>query len=239
MTRWKRFRGNLVDLVAAGWSVPDNLGHPIQVIGIGQHLTFTVDDSEEVHGLRSILAIASSEPLFLGEQPFQLFGQTIASQSHPASSDSLSVGIVTNRSVDELGDVWVQVLVDRLQADLDAFLGPVSDVLLGQLSGEVGGWVLLRNLIGPSIFRLRSRIRANQVVPVSVQVAHASAPGSRLMFSKERWIIIGSVQRVNSTDDRWKVGTAKTRLLVSRMIIANRSASLAADHFVSRSRGQS
>ena len=115
----------------------------------------------------------------------------------------------------------------------------IPDVLLGQLLGDGGGREFLRNLFGQPIDSGRTRVRAKQIVPVSVQVALASAPGSRLMFSKERWIIIGSVQRVNSTDDRWKVGMAKTRLLVSRLIIANRSASLAADHFVSRSRGQS
>ena len=81
-------------------------------IGIGHHLTLTVNDSEQAHGLRSILAIDPGNASLLGEQPLQLFGQPIASQGYSASSDSLGVRLVANRPIEELGDVGVEVLVD-------------------------------------------------------------------------------------------------------------------------------
>src|SRR5208337_174410 len=43
---------------------------------------------------------------------------------------SLSVGLVADGSVVELGDVGVQVLVDGAEAVLDALVGPDPDVLL-------------------------------------------------------------------------------------------------------------
>jgi len=57
VTRRERYGGNLVDMVTTGRSVANDLDHPVQAIGIGKHLTVTVDDSEKAHGAVSILAI--------------------------------------------------------------------------------------------------------------------------------------------------------------------------------------
>src|SRR5271157_583802 len=51
--RWKRVRGNLIDMITPGRSEADNLDHPVQAIGIGQHLTVTVDNPEQAHGAES------------------------------------------------------------------------------------------------------------------------------------------------------------------------------------------
>ena len=34
-------------------SIAYNLDHPVQAIGVGKHLTVTVDDSEQAHGEES------------------------------------------------------------------------------------------------------------------------------------------------------------------------------------------
>ena len=40
-------------MITTGRSIADNLGHPVQAIGIGQHLTIAADDSEQAHGAES------------------------------------------------------------------------------------------------------------------------------------------------------------------------------------------
>jgi hypothetical protein len=89
--------------------------------------------------LGSNLSVNPGKASFLGEQSLQLVSQPIASQGYAASSDSLSVGLVADRTIEEPSNVRVQVLVDRAEADLDTFLGPVSDVPLGPLLGEARG----------------------------------------------------------------------------------------------------
>jgi hypothetical protein len=88
MPRWKWLDGNLVDMVAARWGVADDLGHPIQAIGIGQHLAITADNPEEAHGLGSMLAINPGNQSLLGDKPLHLFGQPIASRGYPAPGDA-------------------------------------------------------------------------------------------------------------------------------------------------------
>ena len=53
VTRRERGGGNLIDMITTGRSEADNLGHPVQAIGIRQHLAITVDDSEQAHGAES------------------------------------------------------------------------------------------------------------------------------------------------------------------------------------------
>jgi hypothetical protein len=53
VTRRERDRGNLVDMITTGRSEANDLGHSIEAIGIGQHLTIAVDDSEQAHGAES------------------------------------------------------------------------------------------------------------------------------------------------------------------------------------------
>src|SRR5208282_4707227 len=164
---------------------------PLPRIGWGHPLSATKDwmgpptlryqgnvDGPFRHRLGSILAIYPVNPSSLLEQSLQLVGQPIASDGNPASCDSLSVGLVANRTIEEPGDVRVQVLVDRAEADLDILLGPIPDVLLGQLLGEGGGREFLRNLTGQLIDGGRARVRAEQVVPVSVQGPLSTAHGS-------------------------------------------------------------
>ncbi len=53
MTRWERFRGDLVDMVATGRSAANDLIHPSEAIGVGQYLAVSVDNPEHADRLGS------------------------------------------------------------------------------------------------------------------------------------------------------------------------------------------
>ncbi|MGO9597824.1 MAG: hypothetical protein ACLP7Q_07495 [Isosphaeraceae bacterium] len=103
MPRQQCVRTNYVDVVAPERIVAYNLGHLIEVIRVGHHVTITIDDPEQAHGAGSILAIDPENVHLSGNSLFSIPGQSVAGDEPPPDGP-LSVCFVANRPIEESGD---------------------------------------------------------------------------------------------------------------------------------------
>lgn len=110
----------------------------------------------------------------------QLFSQPIASQSRPPTHRSDRIRLVSHRQVGIPRNLGIEVVLDGLEADLNALLSPVPDVRFLEFLGETVPRVLADQVVSQLLDGGGLLVCAQEVVPEGVQVVLPSAQCPRI-----------------------------------------------------------